>query len=81
MHNVNITINESDLKTHISTEISKVVSEKVDKLLNSIDINDLIIKVINSKIDRSQYVSDNIIRNFVQQKIAKELANSVLKNL
>lgn len=75
---IQITDNDNEIKYKVerilNTQLEQIVKEK----LLTIDIDKLIIDKVNSLVDRSKYVSDDIIRNLVQQKIARELTDKIL---
>lgn len=61
----------------LNAEIEKIVKER----LSNLDINDIVLKRVDYLIDRSKYVSDSVIRNLVQQRVAKEITKEVIGKL
>lgn len=61
-------------RQRLNAQIDKLVLEK----LGEMDLDKLIEERVTYLIDRSKYVSDNVIRNLVQQRIAKEITIKLL---
>lgn len=82
---MNIQVSIPDISDDIKRQVRVKTIEAVDKILteefSKLDINDIVIKRIEFLINKSQYVSEHIIRNLVQQKIARELKDKILKDI
>lgn len=70
----------SDIKYELQRKVNMEVEKHVIAHLAKIDMNKLISDNITHTIEKSKYITDNVVRNFVQQKIAKELAEKVFKD-
>jgi FixJ family two-component response regulator len=82
MH-IHVTINDFD--NEVKSIVNDLLKQKIEKtfqeVVQKIDIEQIINERIKTLIDKSKYVSDSIIRNLVQQKIARELSDKVFKEL
>ncbi len=63
-------------RQRLNAQIDKLVLEK----LGEMNLDKLIEERVTYLIDRSKYVSDSVIRNLVQQRIAKEITIKLLAN-
>ncbi len=61
-------------RQRLNAQIDKLVLEK----LGEMNLDKLIEERVTYLIDRSKYVSDSVIRNLVQQRIAKEITIKLL---
>jgi hypothetical protein len=68
---------EREVKNLITDKIDKEINQKLQDILKTINVEDLIQKRIDYFVDKSKYVSNDIIRNLVQQKIAREITDKV----
>lgn len=75
---IQITDSDYELKNMVERAIYQKLEILVLKKFQDIDFDSLINKRIDTLIDRSKYLSDGIIRNLVQQKIAREITNKIL---
>ncbi len=78
---IQITDSDNELKYKIEKQLSVQLEKLVIEKMNTINLDELIQKRVEYIIDRSNYVSDNIIRNLVQQKIAREIKDKIIKEL
>lgn len=80
---MNIQVNIPDISDEIKRQVRLKTIEYADRIiteeLSKINVNEVIIKRIDFLVNKSQYVSDHIIRNLVQQKIAREIKDKILK--
>jgi len=58
----------------VKREIIRKAEIEATKALERINVEKIIEDTINSMILKSKYVTDSVIRNLVQQKLAKEIA-------
>lgn len=72
---------ESEIKSSVEKQLNAQIEKCVIDKFKSMDIDELIIKRIEYLIDRSKYVTDSVIRNLVQQKIARELSKDILEKI
>lgn len=77
---VTLDIADSEFIRQVTQEINKKVDILYREKIKKIDLNKIIENRVNYLISQSQYVSDHIIRNLVQQKIAREIANKIIKS-
>lgn len=77
--NIAITINDDSIKQDISRKINAEVDKVIRTTLEKIDINTIIEDRIKYHVDKSNQLTDKTLRNYVQQKIARELANTIFK--
>lgn len=75
---IQITDSDNELKFNIERQLHIQLEKLVLEKLKTIDFDSLIEKRVDYLIDRSKYVSDSIIRNLVQQRIAKEITKDIL---
>lgn len=75
-----ISDHDSEIRNRIEREVNRIVQEKVAERVKTIDFDSLISKRIEYLIDKSKYVSDHVIRNLVQQRIAKEITSQVVND-
>jgi hypothetical protein len=68
---------EREVKNLITDKIDKEINQKLQDILKTINVEDLIQKRIDYFVDKSKYVNNDIIRNLVQQKIAREITDKV----
>lgn len=78
---IQITDAEHEIKYKAERELNRLVEKHVTEVLKNIDFAPLIFKRIEYLIDKSKYVSDSVIRNLVQQKIAREINEKVISSL
>lgn len=69
---------EGEIKRRVEQQITSQLEAVIKQKLTEIDLDKLILDRVNYLIDRSKYVSDDIIRNLVQQRIAKELTGKII---
>mgnify|MGYP001167364892 CR=1 FL=1 len=67
-----------EIKEEINRLINNQVKTIVDARIKEIDVDRLIELAIRDEINRSKYVTDNVIRNLVQQRIAKEITIKIM---
>lgn len=63
------------MEERLNAELGKLVEAKLKEL----DVEGIIIRRINQLVANSKYLTDNVIRNLVQQKIARELTDLITK--
>lgn len=71
----------NDLKYTIERELNNQLSIIVKEKIKEIDFKSMIEKQVTYLVNKSQYVSDNIIRNLVQQRIAKEITKELIPEI
>lgn len=71
----------NDLKYTIERELNNQLSIIVKEKIKEIDFKSIIEKQVIYLVNKSQYVSDNIIRNLVQQRIAKEITKELIPEI
>jgi len=67
-----------EIKEEMNRLINNQVKTIVDARIKEIDVDRLIELAIRDEINRSKYVTDNVIRNLVQQRIAKEITIKIM---
>lgn len=70
----------SSIKYELERRVNMEVEKHVIEHLSKIDMNKLINDNVTRTIEKSKYVTESIVRNFVQQKIARELAEKIFKD-
>lgn len=75
---INITDTNFNLKLAVENEIRSQVAKQVKEKLNIVDFDTIIKQSIEFLITKSKYVSEDVIRNLVQQRIAKQLTIEIL---
>lgn len=81
--NVKVEISDvfsSDIKYELQRRVNMEVEKHVIAHLAKIDMDKLISDNITRTIEKSKYITESVVRNFVQQKIARELAEKVFKD-
>ena len=75
---IQITDTDAELKFNIERKLNEQLEKLVIEKFNTMNFDIIIEKRIDYLIDRSKYLSDSILRNLVQQKIAKEITKQVI---
>lgn len=76
-----ISDHSNDLKYTVERELNNQLNIIIREKLKDIDFNSMIEKQVNYLVNKSQYVSDHIIRNLVQQRIAKEITRELMPEI
>jgi hypothetical protein len=69
----------SSFKYEIEAKVKQEVDKYITDTLSKIDFTKIVNDRITYNLDKSKYISEGVIRNFVQQKIARELTDKVFK--
>lgn len=75
---INITDTNFNLKLAIENEIRSQVAKQVTEKLQTVDFDTIIKQSVEFLITKSKYVSEDVIRNLVQQRIAKQITVNIL---
>lgn len=75
---INITDNSFNLKLAIENEIRSQIAKQVKEKLQTVDFDTVIKQSVEFLITKSKYVSEDVIRNLVQQRIAKQITIDIL---
>lgn len=71
----------NDLKYTVERELNNQLNIIIREKLKDINFTSMIEKQVNYLVNKSQYVSDSIIRNLVQQRIAKEITKELIPEI
>lgn len=75
---IQITDHSDELRYKAERQINIMVEQLVNERMKTIDFDAVIAKRVEYLVDNSKYVANHVIKNLVQQKIARELAKSIL---
>lgn len=81
---IRVQISDKDITTDINNIIHEQVKNGVIMLvsdkLKSLNLDDIIYKIVEKRVLESKYLNLDVIRNLVQQKIARDIQTTDILN-
>jgi len=69
---------EQEVQTLLTQKIDFEINRVLQDVLRKTNIEELIIERVNYLVDKTKYVSNDVVKNLVQQKIARVITDIII---